>query len=149
MVCVENGPDKAGEFPGHGGDGDVTVLFLIESPELFVEPVLGLKRDGDDVGRLTLATSVQDEIGARAVAIVPGGFHQKSSGVGVAGFGDGTPAISLSGRTLGGNEAEVGHERSRGAEASHVVDLGEQRHGGEGLDAAQTAESLDATAIGR
>ena len=52
----------------------MAVFFLIESPELLVEPVLGFERDGDDVGALALAASVQDEIGATAVTIVPGGL---------------------------------------------------------------------------
>ncbi len=38
---VQHGPDKAAEFAGDGCDSDMTMLFMIEAPELFVESVLG------------------------------------------------------------------------------------------------------------
>jgi hypothetical protein len=49
---------------------------LVETPELFVEAVLGLHGDGDDSRGLTLAASFQDKVGTTAVAVVPGGFDQ-------------------------------------------------------------------------
>jgi len=54
----ENGPDKAAEFTGHGGDGDVAMFAMIKAPELFVEPMLGFHRDGDDLRRLPLPASL-------------------------------------------------------------------------------------------
>jgi hypothetical protein len=39
----ENSPDKATEFSGHGSDGDVTVFALLQTPEFFVETVLGFQ----------------------------------------------------------------------------------------------------------
>ena len=92
---------------------NVAVFTLIESPELLVEPVLGFERDGDDVGGLALAPSIQDEIGAAAMPVVPGGLDEEATGVGIAGLGNGTSAISFPGGSFGGNEAEVRHQRSR------------------------------------
>ena len=53
------GPDKATEFSGHGGDGDVAVFFVIKAVELFVETVLGLDGDGDDIGRLPVSPTFE------------------------------------------------------------------------------------------
>ena len=52
--CLEDGPDEAAKFSCGGGDGHVTVFALIKPPELFVEPVLRLEGDRNDLRRLAL-----------------------------------------------------------------------------------------------
>jgi hypothetical protein len=81
---------RSAQFPGHRGNGDVTVFSLIESPELMNESVLSLHGDGDDLGRLPLPTPLEDEVGAGVMAIVPGGFDEDAPGVAVTGFGNGS-----------------------------------------------------------
>ena len=104
------GPHKTGEFSGNGGDGDMPVFTLVESPELLVETMLGFQGNSDNGRGLPLATSFQDQIGTTSVTVVPGGFDQESSGVNVAGLGDGTSSLAISGRSFRRHEAEVGHQ---------------------------------------
>ena len=73
----------------------MSMFAMIESPELFVESVLGLDRNGDDIGGLALSSTIQDEIGATLMAIVPGGLCEDASAVRVAGLGDGTSSLPL------------------------------------------------------
>ena len=86
------------------------VFTFVESPELFVESVLGLHGDGDDIRGLPLSPSSQDQMGAAAVAVVPGGLNEEPSGVDVTGFGDGASSLAISRRAFGWHQAEVGHE---------------------------------------
>jgi hypothetical protein len=69
---IEYGPDKAAEFSGNSGNSNVSMFALVEVPELFVESVLSF--DGDNGWRLTLATSVEDEVSSGAMSVVPGSF---------------------------------------------------------------------------
>ena len=75
----------------------MTMLALIEVPELFVETVLGLESDRNDGKRLSLTTSVQDKLGSCSVSVVPGGFDQKASGMDVPRLGDGSSALPFAG----------------------------------------------------
>lgn len=92
---VQDSPDKATEFSGDSCNSDVAMLALIESPELFVESVLGFESNSNDGWVLSLSPSVQDEICAGAVSIIPGSFHQESSGVDVASFGDWSTSLPV------------------------------------------------------
>jgi hypothetical protein len=127
----------------------MSMLFVVESPELFVEPVLCLDGDGHDVGRLSLASALENEIGTTAVAVVPGSLDKDAPAVGVARLSNGSPSFPLAGRSLTGHQPKVGHQGPRGAKAMYVVDLAQQRHGGECLHSSQTTERLDIAAIRR
>jgi hypothetical protein len=144
---IQDRPDEAAELAGDGGDGDVSMLPLIESPEPSQKSMLGLDGDGNDFGWLALSASVEDEIGTSVVAVIPGSFHEEPTGVDVAGLGDGTATLSLPGRALHGDETEVGHESSGRAEAADVVDLGNESDGGQRLHAPKATESFDEEAI--
>jgi hypothetical protein len=72
--------------------------------------MLRLERDGDDLGWLTLSTAIQDESSAGIVTVVPGSLDQETPDVDVACFGDRSPIFSCTGRVLGGDKPEVGHE---------------------------------------
>ena len=125
----------------------MTVLALIEVMELLVEPMLGLEGDGDDVGRLSLPSSVEDEFSTGVMAVVPGGLNEQATDVDVAGLGDGSTVFFVTGGVLRGNEAEVGHERSRREEAADVVDLTQECQGSQDLHPAQATEGLRGRAI--
>ena len=93
-------PDKAAEFSCNGRDGHVTMLALVKAHELSVQSMLGLEGNGDDGRRLPLTSSLQNELGGSAVAVVPGGLNQESPGVSVAGLGDGTTVFYVAGGML-------------------------------------------------
>jgi len=142
-------PRRSPELSGHGSDGDVSMLSLIKAKELFRQSMLRLECDGDDLGWLPLSAAIQDESCARIVTIVPGGLDQKSADMDVAGFGDRSPMLSVTGGMLRGDKPEVGHELARRGEARDVIDLTDNGEGSEDLDAAQTAERFDLTSIER
>jgi hypothetical protein len=104
----------------------MTTFPMIKMPELFVEPALSFESNGDDLRRLSLSTSVQDEIGTSTVTVIPGGFDEESSSVDVACLGDGSATFFLTRRVFRGNETEVGHESSGRREAMDVIDFQEQ-----------------------
>jgi hypothetical protein len=104
----------------------MTVLTLIESPELVNETMLGLDGDRDDLGGLSLTAALEDEVGIGVVAIVPGGLDEDAAGVSVSGLGDGSSSLPFPRGVLGGDEAEVGHESSGRTEAPDIVDFAQQ-----------------------
>ncbi len=116
---------------------------MIESPKLFVEPALGSKGNGDDLGSLTLSPALEDEVGTGAVTIVQAGFDEDAPGVDVTGFGDGPFSFSLTRGALGRDEAKVGHEGSGRAEAPDVFDLAKRGQTRQGLRSAQATKSPD------
>jgi len=59
--------------------------------------MLGLDGDGDDSRGLTLATSLQDQVGTTAVVVVPGRLDKEPSGVNITGLGDGPSSLAISG----------------------------------------------------
>jgi hypothetical protein len=77
------------------------------------------------------------------MAVVPGGLDQQPAGVAVAGLGDGAAAILLTRGVLAGDETQEGHQASGRVEAEEVVELGDQAHGGGGVDAAEAAQRGD------
>lgn len=48
-----------------------------------------------------------------------------------------------------GDKAEEGHQATRGGEAHRVVQLGDQPHGSDGVDAAETAQHRHRLGVGR
>ena len=97
---IQDGPDEATEFSGDGSDGDVTVFALVEVPEFFVETILGFEGNGDDIRWLSLAASVEDQVRASPVSVVPGGLEEKASDVDITSFGDTTTILFGAGRAL-------------------------------------------------
>ena len=81
-----NGPDKAGEFAGHGGDGYLRLLFA-DARQMGVavmQPALGFPSNvGDGFGQTFLPLfQVGTQPGGRT--ILPRRFHQGAAGGGVA-----------------------------------------------------------------
>jgi hypothetical protein len=89
-----------------------------------VEPVLGFDSDGNDLGRLSLAPAVEDEVCATSVSVVPGGLYENTTAVGVAGFGNGFSALALTTGPFARYETEVGHQCRGRTEATDIADLG-------------------------
>jgi hypothetical protein len=106
----ENGPDEATEFSGDGSDGHVTMFAFIK-PEKFIDQTeLRLHGNGDDLGWLSLTSSFENKGSSSVVAVVPGNFDQETAHVDIAGLCDGPAVLSIAGRVLRRDEAEVGHE---------------------------------------
>jgi hypothetical protein len=68
---------------------------------------------------------------------------------GVAGLGDGASALGLPRAELAGHEPEVGLDLMGAAEASDVIDGGNEGGGGDRADARDGAQALDARIVGR
>ena len=94
---VQDCPDKATEFPSNGRDGHMSMFALVEPMELFVESVLSFECNGDNLRRLSLSPSVQDQIRSGSVTVIPGSLNEETAGMDVAGFGDGSTAFSFTG----------------------------------------------------
>jgi hypothetical protein len=60
----QDGPDEAGKVRGNGDDRDVSVLALVKAEEFSCKPVPGLVNYGDDFGRLSLPSAVEDQGGS-------------------------------------------------------------------------------------
>ena len=136
----EDGPDEAAEFSGDGRADDVTVFAFVEPEELVDPTKLGLHGDGNDLGRLSLTSALEDQSCTSVVAVVPGGFDQEKPDVDIAGLGDGAAVLSIARGVLRGNETEVGQKRAWRSEAPNIANLDQEGRGGERLDAPETAE---------
>jgi hypothetical protein len=121
----------------------MTVFALIKPEELVDQAVLGLQGNGHELGWLSLTAAFQDEGSSSVMTVVPGCFDQEAPHMDIAGLGNGAAVFAASGRVLGRHETEIGHEGARGSEASNIADLDQERQGGEGLDASETAECFD------
>lgn len=124
------------------------MLALVKAYKLSVKPVLSLESDRDDGRGLTLASSIENEFGSGAVAVIPGSLNKKSPGVRVAGLGDRTTALYIAGGMLRRNKSKVGHQAGWSSKATDIIDLAEQSQGGQGLDSSEAAESLDFWSVG-
>ena len=72
----------------------MSMLALIKPEELFGEPVLSFEGNGNDLGWLSLSSSIEDKGRPHPVMIVPGCFNEQPADVGVSGFGDGSSKLT-------------------------------------------------------
>lgn len=77
---------------------------------------------------------------------MPRRFDQDATDVRVSGFGDTSASLSPSARSLSGYHPDERHQFSGRPEAVEVDDFGDDRHGGDGVHAAQCAQSGDGVA---
>src|SRR5262245_50124943 len=77
------------------------------------------------------------------IAVRPGAFHQRPSGMGVTSLGDRTLAASLTGGIFRGDQTQEFHQFSRIVEAGEVTNLNDCRDGHDKLHATQGLEGLD------
>jgi hypothetical protein len=71
------------------------------------------------------------------------------SAVTVAGLGDGTSILAVTGGVFAGHEADVGHEPPRGIVATQVAEFGAKHHGRVRTQAPEPAESIHGLLVGR
>ena len=72
------------------------MLLVAQMIEPSREAMLSLERDGHNLWGLSLSPSVEDEIGAGVMTVVPGGLDEDASGMRVAGLGDGPSSLAIS-----------------------------------------------------
>ena len=77
------------------------------------------------------------------IARGPGTFHERATGMGLAGFGDGALAALLSAGVFRGDETQELHEWSGIVKAGEVPEFGDGGHGYGELPATQGLEGLD------
>ena len=127
-----DGPDKAGEFAGDRGDGDLGFLSADagEVDEAVVEASLGLPGDlGEGFGQAFLTfEQVWGDAGRAAVA--PGRLDQGATSRAVAHFGDATLAAILAGGVFAGNQAQITHELGGMGKSVQIAQFGK---GGSGM----------------
>src|SRR5512141_737088 len=142
-------PDEAAEFAGNGGDRDLGALALADEASVAaVEPDLRLARVLGDAGRLVAERLACPGPEGGSMAVAPTRLDEDAAGVAVAGLGDPASPLLAAAGVLAGDEADEGHELARALEATEVVDLGEEDHGGEGGDAPQAGELADRIGVG-
>src|SRR5262245_13577461 len=112
-----------------------------------VKPLLRLPRVRNDVVGLLADSECDGAAQTRAVSIVPGGLDENAADVCVTSFGHRAPAFGGTRGVLAGHQAHVGPQLARGTEAVAVDELGEQDHGAEGVDPAETAEPAHRLAV--
>ena len=146
---MEDDPEEPGEFTGDSDDGFLGRFSSEgETHEASVQPIMGAIGESDHTGGLSLAPASEREADRGSMAVMPGGLDEEASRVGVAGSGDGAAVLRVAARVFAGDEAEEGHEGAGSREAAEVVELGDEAHRGDGVDAAEAAEPSNRLAVG-
>jgi hypothetical protein len=145
---VGNRPHKAEQFTGNCCDNFLLAFaFGPQSPEATAEPGLGLPGDRTDGRRQVLLPQANNPPDPRRQAVLPGGLHQRPTGMGVAGLGHAAPPGGGATRRFARSQADKGHEWSGVVKAGEITQFGD--HGGrhDELHAAQGLQGLDLGAI--
>jgi hypothetical protein len=94
-----NSPHKSRELTGNGYGDDVRMLASRhELAVAFAQPDLGFPADVLDHFGLFFASQLPMSADLGGIAVGPGAFHERPSGMGVASFGDRALVASLTGR---------------------------------------------------
>jgi hypothetical protein len=126
----------------------MAVFALIETEELPCQRVLCFEGNSDDRWWLSLTTAIENESRSSVMPVVQCGFNEKTTDMGLAGFGNRSPVFSVAGRVFIGYQSEIFHELARRRETSDVVYLTEQSEGSKSFDTTQTSESFDRDSVG-
>ena len=138
-------PDESGQFPRHG-DGRDPLRFSSSEQfhELPVEAQFGLPGGFDHLGWLPFASGADGFWGSCGETLVMSRrFDQDAPDVGVPSLRDASAPFSPSARALPGYHPDERHQLPGRPEAVEVDDFGDDRHGGDGVHAAQCAQSGD------
>ena len=111
------------------------------------QPLLRLVRDRNHAGRLSFAPSRQGDADARPMLIVPRRFHQQPTDQRVARARDAATPMLLPAGVLARHQPEIRHQRPRRREPPKVMQLGQDQHRGQRIDAPETAQPPDALPI--
>src|SRR2546430_7082940 len=84
----------------------------------------------------------------RVMAIVPGGFDEDASDMGIASFRDRAAGLLRATGVLGRHESDEAHEARGGGKAARVAEFGGDGQRGEIVDTAEAAQAFD-TGFGR
>lgn len=143
-------PHVAGETSSHGDRDGLGVLAAYHHLAVAMAQVL-LGRPGSlpGVGRGQSRLALQMLRLAGREPVGPGAFHQQAPQDGVARLGDASGSSQAAAAALAWRQAQIGHERARGGEASQVAHLGQQGHRGDPVDASQRAQLVDELLQGR
>src|SRR5205809_8100500 len=127
---LERRPQKPREL-ARDRDGDLRcrLMFRRQLPEAPTQTLLRLVADRNHTPGLPLAPPRQSDADARAMLIMPGGFHQQPPHQRVPCAGDAATSMLFPAGVLAGHQPEVGHQRRRRGESSKVMQLGENQHG--------------------
>ena len=109
-----------------------------------MEALLGVPGVVDDGGGRAALPLAQGRAEKGMMAVVPGGFDQHAPQMGIAGFGDRAARLFGAARMLRRHEADKGHRPRGGREPPRVAEFGGDGQRGEIVDAAETAQALDA-----
>ena len=96
---------------------------------------------------LSLAPPRQRDADARAMLIVPRRFHQQPPDQRVPGARDAAAPMLLAARVLARHQPEIRHQRRRRREPPKVMQLREDQHRRQRIDAAETPQPADRLAI--
>src|SRR5438093_10669407 len=80
--------------------------------------------------------------------MLPGGLHRQASDRSITCLRDRPTPLAFAARASARYQPEVGHQLTRGPEATEVVELGDQAHGRDGVDALEATQPSDRFAMG-
>src|SRR2546430_975390 len=141
---LECGPQKTREL-ARDRDGDLRcrLMFGRQLPEAPTQTLLRLVGDRNHTPRLPLAPPRQGDADARPMLIMPGCFHQQPSDQRVPCPSDAATAMLLAAGVLAWYQPEIRHQRRRRGKSAKVMQLGEDQHRRQRVDASKTAQPPD------
>src|SRR5919201_5076144 len=96
-----------------------------ESSVAFAQPDLGLPADVLDTLGLFFESQLQMSADLGGIAVGPGAFHERPSGMGVASFGDRALLASLNGGIFRRDQPQEFHQFSWGIKTGQVANFGD------------------------
>jgi len=97
-----------------------------------------------DGGRRAPLTECKGAAGKRVMAVMPGGFDEHASKMGIAGLGNRASRLLGPAGMLGGHQADKAHEARGGGKATGVAEFGGDGERREIVNAAKAAQARDA-----
>lgn len=137
----QRSPDKAREFARDGGD-DVLVGFAAGGEPVIptMQALLRRPRPGNDLRRCATLPRAQRGADKRSMPIVPRGFDEYPSEVGIARFGDGAARPFGPTGVLRWDEPDLGHGPRRRRETARIPQFGGDGQRRQIVDPAETAQ---------
>ena len=133
---------------GYNGGDDVLLGFATgrQAAVASMQPMLRAPGVFDDRGRRAPLAFPQGVTEEGVMAVVPGGFDEHATQMGVAGFGDVSAGACDAAGVFRGDEAGKGHEAGRGGKPTRIAQFGGDGQGGEVVDPAEAPQARGAGA---